>query len=233
MIISHKYRYIFLKTSKTAGTSIEIALSRFCGPEDIVTPISEEDEAIRASVGGRMSQPCPAKKWQYGPGDWFKYLVRGKEKPYFYNHIPARKLKKRVDPETWKNYYRFCVARNPWDRVISQYFWRCRNIPEDRRPSLDEFLASRHVRSLQRKGYKLYTIRGKVQVHRICRYENLAEDLEMVRQELGLPEPLALPGAKAGHRKDRRHYREIFTPRQREKVAALFADEIRLMNYTF
>ena len=47
MILSHRYRYLFLKTNKTAGTSIEIALSKFCGPDDIITPISPEDEAIR------------------------------------------------------------------------------------------------------------------------------------------------------------------------------------------
>ncbi len=233
MILSHTHRFIFLKTSKTAGTSIEIALSRFCGPDDIVTPISVEDEDIRKSVGGRPSQTYPAKKTQYGPADWFRYWFKGKEKQYFYNHIPARKLKQRLDPEIWRHYYRFCVVRNPWDRVISQYFWRYRSLPEDQWPSLDDFLSSRHVRSLMRKGYNLYTINGEVQVNRICRYENLAEDLETVRQELGLPEPLELPGAKAGHRKDKRHYRDIFTPRQRDRVAAIFADEIRLMNYTF
>jgi hypothetical protein len=32
MIVSHRYRYIFIKTKKTTGTSIEIALSRHCGP---------------------------------------------------------------------------------------------------------------------------------------------------------------------------------------------------------
>ena len=45
MIISHKHKFIFIKTRKTAGTSIELFLSRFCGPEDIITPFqSPENE---------------------------------------------------------------------------------------------------------------------------------------------------------------------------------------------
>src|SRR6266852_6489903 len=40
MIISHKYKLIFIKTVKTAGTSIEVFLSKQCGPMDIVTPIA-------------------------------------------------------------------------------------------------------------------------------------------------------------------------------------------------
>jgi len=63
MIISHKYQFIFLKTAKTAGTSIEIALSRFCGQDDIITPVSVEDELKRQAAGGVAPQnylvsPC-------------------------------------------------------------------------------------------------------------------------------------------------------------------------------
>jgi hypothetical protein len=39
MIVSHKYKFIFLKTKKTAGTSIEISLSRYCDEDDIITPL--------------------------------------------------------------------------------------------------------------------------------------------------------------------------------------------------
>ena len=49
MIISHEHKFIFLKTRKTAGTSIELALSGLCGPDDIITPISPNDEPLRAN----------------------------------------------------------------------------------------------------------------------------------------------------------------------------------------
>ena len=56
MIISHKHQFIFIKTKKTAGTSIEIALSQFCGEKDIITTISEEDEQIRQELNFSSAQ---------------------------------------------------------------------------------------------------------------------------------------------------------------------------------
>ena len=41
MIISHSHRFIFIKSEKTAGTSIEAALSAHCSGDDIVTPIND------------------------------------------------------------------------------------------------------------------------------------------------------------------------------------------------
>jgi hypothetical protein len=55
LIISHRHRFIFLKTRKTAGTSVEIALSRFCGPDDVIRR-SPGDEALRRELG----YPAPA-----------------------------------------------------------------------------------------------------------------------------------------------------------------------------
>lgn len=233
MIVCHKYRYIFLKTSKTAGTSVEIALSRFCEPGDIVTPVSPEDELLRQQAGGMPSTFYPARWHEYGPRDWLKRWQKGKRKQHFYNHIPARKLRKRLPAEVWENYYKFTIVRNPWDRVISQYYWRCRGVPEAQRPDMDAFLESSDVRALVRKGFGLYTIHGQSQADFLVRYESLADDLEQVRTRLGLPEPLQLPGAKSGYRKDRRHYSEVYTPAQRDRVAELFRDEINLTGYTF
>ena len=213
MIISHDHKFIFIKTNKTAGTSVEIALSKFCGPRDVITPISEEDEAIRASLGYRGPQNC-----------------EGHNGVEFRNHSSAADIKKGVGEAVWNAYYTFCIERNPWDRVISMYYWRCKSEP---RPSISKFLSTGPVASLKRKGYALYTHNGEVVVDKVCRYEDLAAELERVRTRLGLPEPLELPRAKSQYRKDKRSYREILDSGERQHIEQLFAQEIALFNYTF
>lgn len=231
MIVCHKYKFIFLKTSKTAGSSIEMALSRFCGPEDIITPLSEEEDALRVQQGGVAPQNYLEYPFRYKPSQLWKFISRGKSLRRFYNHIPARKIKQRLGKNIWDSYYKFCVVRNPWDRVISQYYWRLRN--EEGAMSIDEFLYSRHIDSLLRKGIGVYTIDRKIAVDKICRYESLTEDLEEVRNKLGLPEAISLPRAKSTFRKDNRHYSEVFSEAQKERIGAIFSDEIKLLGYEY
>ncbi|WP_293059378.1 sulfotransferase family 2 domain-containing protein [Okeania sp. SIO2B3] len=112
MIISHKYKFIFLKTKKTGGTSIEISLSRYCGENDIITPISIEDEAIRKLLGKKPQN--------------YNMIESGEEKKY-YNHIPAEEVKNQIGNSVWKSYYKFCFERNPFEQAISMYFFQTKS----------------------------------------------------------------------------------------------------------
>ena len=153
----------------------------------------------------------------------------------FYSHSSAREIIKIIGADVWNNYYKFCFERNPWDRVISYYYF----ISNERRlrgksmPSLSEFIDSGGAQPLKKYGIENYMIDGKIVVDRVCLYENMELELETVCNRLGIPEKLVLPRAKGNLRTDRRHYREILGDKDRDKIAKLFADEIALFGYIF
>lgn len=229
MIISHKYKFIFLKTEKTAGTSMEIALSRFCGEQDIITPITLEDEITRRNLGYRGPQNYIIPFSDYSVSDYLIFLVKRKRKR-FYNHITAGEVKKILGDQIWDSYYKFCFERNPWDRVMSLYYWRYKKEP---RPALSRFIDSKRLGSLKKRGYAVYTIDDNIVVDRVCLFENLANEVKAISGILGFPEPLKLPRAKASYRNDKRHYREILTDNERKKIEKIFNKEIALFGYEF
>ena len=89
MLISQRYKFIFIKTMKTAGTSIEVALSKYLGADDVITPIFEEDEPLRAAPGYRGPQNylVPLRRWKRN--DWMTFL-RTRQRPQFHNHMAGR-----------------------------------------------------------------------------------------------------------------------------------------------
>lgn len=92
MIVSHRHRFIFVKTLKTAGTSIEVFLSGHGGPADVVTPI--------------LPPVAPHRPRNHAG---------------FFNHMPAAAIRARVGPDVWDGYFKFCVERDPWDKTLSYY----------------------------------------------------------------------------------------------------------------
>jgi len=215
MIISHKYRFIFIKTNKTAGTSVEIALSGCCGDEDIITPITQEDEKIRRELGHRGPQ---------------NYIVSDRNTVFeFYNHISSAEVIGQIGQGAWNNYYTFCFERNPWDRVVSLYY----NLTEEPRPSMTEFMATGVIKLLKQRGLRLYSNNGAMNIDEVFRYERLRKDLELVWDKLDIAEPLVLPETKAHFRSVKIHYSNYFTEAEQEKVARMFNDEIALLGYQF
>jgi hypothetical protein len=228
LIICHRHRFIFVKTKKTAGTSIEIALSRYCGENDIITVVAPEDEALRAELGypGPQNDALPLRS--YRPWD-LKQIVQRRDRMRFRNHAHASWLRRRIPREVWEGYFKFCVERNPWDRIMSSYYWRNRHLPE--LPPFDDWLKT--ISQGQLSNYGIYSIGGRVAVDRVLRYEDLGAELDRVAEELKLPGKLELPRAKGGYRADRRPYHEVLEPRHRDLIASACVREIELMGYEF
>ena len=229
MLISHEHRFIFLKTRKTAGTSIEISLSRFCGQNDIVTPITASDEAIRRSRNVR-ARNYRASIREYKLRDWRDLFLERRLKKKFWNHARARYVKRIIGDRIWNDYFKFCFERNPWDKVVSGFWWKNSLLPENKRPSFQEFIQARNFSFYN---YPQYSDKGSVLVDYIGRYENLMEDLNTITKKIGLGFDGWLPRAKGNIRKDSKPYREYYEDRQVEIISEYFRKEIELMGYTF
>lgn len=236
MIVSHKYKFVFIKTSKTAGTSTEIALSRFCGDHDIITKNSPEDEKLRHELGfpGPQNHFLPLS--DYSLQDWLQ-LVSKRKRLKLTSHTGQERIKEFIGVDIWDSYYKFCFERNPWDRTVSLYY----HFLQDRKGrkllndcSISEFIQRGYPMLLKKRGIDLYSINNGTVVDRVCLYENLEAELEYVcNRILGMPGELSLPRAKGNHRKDKRHYHEILNSSDRDAIASMFSREIELFGYCY
>ena len=194
MLISHSNRFIFIKTVKTAGTSVEAFLEPFCCPP-----------------GHRVEHWTPTLISDYG--------VVGQRWPEnnlnnfgFYNHMPAVEIRDRC-PQ-FDEYTRITVVRDPYDRAISYFhfshptFTPPGGIPLEDAISLlkqgDRHVLQERFTSFLRHGLPdeqaLLCIEGRLAVQRWIRFESLHQDLECLVRDLDLPltQPVAdaLPGFK-------------------------------------
>jgi hypothetical protein len=229
MILSHKYKFIFIKTAKTAGTSIEVFLSKHCGPSDIVTPIAPPVEGHQPRNYEGFINPIPEILQRLGKIFYaLRHSITSREK--FYNHMPAREIRNRVPADVWNSYFKFCVERNPWDKVLSHYHMHAAR--EGGTLSLDDYLA----RGRFPINYFRYTDRSgtRIIVDRVLRYENLLAEFAEVFSQLNIPFDGTLGiAAKSEYRTDRRPYQEVFNDEQRGIVERVFEKEIELHGYSF
>ncbi|MGV8839224.1 MAG: sulfotransferase family 2 domain-containing protein [Bauldia sp.] len=200
MIVSHRYRFIFLKTMKTAGTSFEIALSSVCGPKDIITEITGNDEETRRQLGFRGAQNDRQPWLRLTPRGLARAILRRQRPVGLMNHEPAAKMKRVLPAEVWRDYYKFTIVRNPWDRMVSLYFYQTR--AEKPRPSFHDYLVGNPARVLDNWG--IYTIGGKPVTDGVIRYEALPETIAEISRAAGIPasvlDVFRSQNAKAQHR---------------------------------
>ena len=229
MIISHKYKFIFIKTAKTAGTSIEVFLSKQCGPRDIVTPIAPPIEGHQPrNYQGFIN---PISEIIETPGKFLSALRRAfASREKFYNHIPASLVQKRVPAHVWNGYFKFCVERNPWDKVLSHYQMRAAR--QGGSLSLDEYLATGRF---PLNSFRYTDAAGeKIIVDRVLRYESLMDDLAEVFSKLNVHFEGSLGiRAKSEYRTNHTPYQLVFNDEQRKIVEKAFAKEIELHGYRF
>lgn len=229
MIISHKYKYIFVKTGKTAGTSIEIYLSQFCSQKDIITPIWPID--MRHAPQNYKSIFNPFLEILKGNTvNNIKSIKDFLKRRKYYNHIPANIIRDRIPKKIWNNYFKFCVERNPWDKTVSHFSMIKARSKSDF--SFDEYILGGNFCI----NYPLYTERKgtSVIVDRVIKYENLNSELNDVFSQLGISFDGNLNiNAKSNYRTKDVRYQNYYSKKNKNIIAKAFEKEIDMHGYSF
>lgn len=165
MIVSHKYKFIFIKTVKTAGTSIEVDLNKVLGESDIATP-------IYPAVDGHKAQNFVVKNKIFGSTE-------------LRNHMTAREVRKVVGSSIWDDYFKFCVEREPISKVVSYYSMLVNSPHHNKKTknlSFDDYI-NRQKFPIDTPKYTDKS--GHLIVDKILKYEELDKELMAVASQLG------------------------------------------------
>ena len=252
MILSRKHRLIFLHCRKAAGSSLTVSLSRFLGPDDIqigamVDGASNGIYPPRRAILNSLSRPCFRSIIKATARLSFWEYVNGCNKQYYRKSICAEPQFataaeiKAAFPDEWSQYKKFCVLRNPWDRTVSDYFWRTRYLGSP--PSFDDYVRALYNRESlggviprRHNSWDLFTIDGQVEVDKVVRYENLLEDVAAFLAKTDIEWDDWLPNSKKKrgiHRNRPSDYRSLYTEELSEMVHETYREEIAYGGYQF
>ncbi|WP_442046491.1 hypothetical protein [Novosphingobium sp. YAF33] len=174
-LISFSHQFAFIKTYKTAGTSLEVHLSRMMSKDDIVTPISppNRDHIPRNYVQG--------------------------EGNVFVNHMPAS-LIKRILGHAYQSLFTFCFERHPIDKCLSYFAMTQNGVGEHW-----EKTAATWEEYVEQGDFpvdtRLYVgTEGELLVDRIFRYEEMSDALQEICDVTGMQLPPLTSREKSGYR---------------------------------
>lgn len=215
-LISHRAQFIFLKTHKTAGTSVEAALEPLCLPDG--TPAGahyREMSVTTAGIIGARGRTAKGAKWR--------------------NHMSALAVRREVGRRIWRRYFKFTVVRNPYDRMVSMFFSR---LTEERR---NDLVASfDHARSAFQdwlptsnatRNMDKLLIGTAYQPDHVMYFERLDDDFAALANAWGIP--AQLPRYKADRRVRPESWMAYYDSASQRIVERACAFELAFYGYSF
>ena len=122
MIVSHKHKFIFVKTHKTATQSFFNVIRPHLGPDDVAVG----DERVADDT---YNLNKPNDQWRFvdtslNIDQKFPTGLSAREtKDKMGNHIPWFTIKKIVGDDIWNTYSKFSIERDPLDRIVSLFYF--------------------------------------------------------------------------------------------------------------
>lgn len=214
MYISHKYKLIFLRTPKTASSSLsEFFIRNIPDPDAVYGPV--EDAKIKGNI---------------------PHIVNKYRKNFKYYHFTLEELVQEnlVTPEQARTYKVISVIREPLDRHKSHFYFYSRWKARGRPLTLDVY------KSLAPTGHFTNEPNSSMLQSKFCKfegvdrgsywlYENLANHVDDLMKELGLTIVHDIPRHKTDFRKNRDN-EIVFDDDALGKIKDIFGPDFELYN---
>ncbi len=144
----------------------------------------------------------------------------------WWNHMAPSQIKRKLDANIWDNYFKFACVRNPWDRLVSYYFWEIFKKHISKTVSFKNFCQELQSFSL----IDFYELRKDPDnVDFFIRFENLKDDVEKVCEKLDIEFRYdTMPILRKTIHKP---YTEYYTEEIKEIVYPLIKDDLELWHY--
>jgi len=218
MLVSHSHQFIYLKTLKTAGTSIEIYFERYCADPSSYPGERHGTETQVSSAGviGCRKGDTTGETW--------------------YNHMPGYQVRELVGT-LWNEYFKFCAIRNPFEKTVSQFWFAMadevrRNLAEGRFEVVRrEFANWISPHPFQSDRY-IYMIDGKVAVDDVIRYESLSTDMKRICDKVGIAwDPGRLGRYKGDSRPRTEHFSKYYDTDSERVIRQMYHWELEYFGY--
>ncbi|WP_298036985.1 sulfotransferase family 2 domain-containing protein [uncultured Desulfuromonas sp.] len=216
MLLSLKYKFLFVHIAKTGGTSVRATLNRYRWRDPWYYPMFMCSRLSSLS-GHRIGAKLP-------------------------RHARAICAYEMLPRELYDSLFKFAFVRNPWDLQVSSFHHIGRERPHlmEGREDFESFLRWKldperphqyHIdTSIELQSDYLVDLHGKVIVDFVGRYERLQDDFRQVCEHVALPAPKLAHKRQA---KDRGSFRKYYTDDTAALVAEHFKADIDMFGYTF
>ena len=140
------------------------------------------------------------------------------------------------NPITWepnyKDYVSFCIVRDPFKRVFSQWEWYTKKRKQIKECTFEDFVLNYETYAQQpnmknnlKPCFDYISVDGEVVVNHILKYETLKHDWDVFSSKYGLPN--TLPNDHTNPYKTT-YTPNLYTPEMEYKVRDIFRNDFRL-----
>lgn len=208
---------------------MEMALAPLCGSSDVITP-------MESNANTDLPRNFYENTWigrKYAKSRLFRKCI-DRHSPllgnWYYEHMPATRVRELIGEDVWNRYHKFCFERNPWDKVVSYYNWKRYGQSRDILDFKTWVMEKSHRLPMDAR---LYFDGESCLMDTVADYSDFLNQFSDLCSNLSIPYDGKMPREKTNITAKKVDYRDFYDNETRAKVAEIFQREISLKGYQF